>query len=146
MSDRGVGLATLALGVFVLVLTLQLPSAMLGDPMGPRLLPLVLGSALVLLGGALAASAGRAPAARAAAGSRVTGRLALVVVFTALYPAILTPLGYLLATGLILFALLSVYHPGRWVANLAIAAGFSLGCYLLFHTFLGVYVPPGFLV
>jgi hypothetical protein len=67
------------------------------------------------------------------------------VLLTALYPAVLAPLGYLLATGLVLLLMLAIYHPGRWRANAAIAAAFSLGSYLLFHRLLGVYVPRGLL-
>ena len=149
MSDRGIGLGTLVFGGILLVATLLLPEAMLGDPMGPRLWPLILAAMLLLIGTGIVvtsrpagAQVGEQPCARPA-GSRV--RFWGVAAITILYPDALTPLGYLAATALALLATLAVYNSGRWVVNTTVAVGFSVASYLLFHTLLGVYVPPGLL-
>jgi putative tricarboxylic transport membrane protein len=148
MSDRGVGLATLFFGAALLVLTLRLPEAMLGDPLGPRLWPAVLAGLFLVLGAALLAS-GRAPSAEGDSPLRRTPRERLrfwaVVALTILYPALLVPVGYLPATSAVMLATLGLYNPGRWMVNVTVAVGFSAVSYLLFHSLLGVYVPPGFL-
>lgn len=150
MGDRGVGLATLLFGGALLALTLQLPESMLGDPMGPRLWPAVLAVTFLLLGVALFVSGrgwrpGRAQGAPDPRALDNRLRFWGVVAITILYPALLTPLGYLVATALALLALLAIYNPGRWLTNGAVAVGFSAASYLLFHRLLGVYMPSGLL-
>ncbi len=74
---------------------------------------------------------------------REGARLVGVVAVTFLYPAVLVPLGYLVATAVVMAALLALYNPGRWLANVAVGAGFSLASYYVFHVLLGVYMPRG---
>jgi putative tricarboxylic transport membrane protein len=144
MVGRGVGAATLALGVVYLVGALRLPEAMLGDPAGPRLLPQILAWALILLGAALVVRPGPDPLDPGpvwGGGVRLFAAVALLFV----YPAVLPPAGYLLATAAVLFALLLVYNPGRLALDAAVAVGFAVASWVVFHRLLGVYVPKGLL-
>lgn len=144
MVGRGVGAATLAFGVAYLVGALGLPEAMLGDPAGPRLLPQILAWALILLGAALLVRPGPDPLDPGpvwGGGFRLLAAVALLFV----YPAILPQAGYLIATAAALFALLVVYNPGRLALDAAVAAGFSVASWVVFHKLLGVYVPKGLL-
>lgn len=143
MHDRGVGVVTVLIGVAFLIGTLRLPEALLGDPAGPRMLPLILSWALIGLGALLALRPGPGrPAGRLWGGGwRLTAASALLV----LYAFILTPLGYLVATTIVLMALLVLYNPGRPVLNGIVAVAFTAVTYGIFHTLLGVYMPKGVL-
>lgn len=144
MIDRGVGAVVVAIGAFLLLLTLRLPDSMLGDSSGHRFMPFALALTLIGLGLALAAKGGGGRPA----GGRVWGggwRLAAVVALTFGYAAVLTPLGYLVATAVVMVALLALYNPGCWLTNAAVGVAFSLSSYYVFHVLLGVYVPAGLL-
>ena len=157
MHDRVVGAVVCALGIVMLVATRRLPPAMLGDPAGPTLLPLILSWTLIGLGALLVVGAGRsrtqASAPQEMAGSRApdaartlgSANLAAIVAILAAYTVSFTTLGYLIATALMLFFVLAIFNPGRRVQNAAVAISFSVLSYLLFHQLLGVYVPPGLL-
>lgn len=143
MYDRGVAAVTLAIGVVLLVASLRMPEAMLGDPAGPRLLPLILSWALIGLSALLMAK----PSPRLATGRlwgggwRLTAASALLFV----YAFVLTPLGYVVATAVVLFAFLALYNPGRHLVNAIVAVAFTGVTYGIFHTALGVYLPKGLL-
>lgn len=141
MRDRWVGAVTCALGVVMLVATRRLPEAMLGNPAGPSLLPRILSCALIGLGALLALR----PPPHTNLGPIWGGgwRLAAAVGLLFAYAFVLTPLGYLLATTLVLFLLLLIYNPQRHVLNAFVAVSFSVLTYGLFHKLLGVYVPKG---
>ncbi len=143
MRNRGVGAVTVAIGVTVLIATLRLPEAMLGDPAGPRLLPLILSWVLIVLGVLLTLrpSPGAARGPIWGGGGRLGTASALLFV----YAFLVTPLGYLAATAVVLLALLVVYNPGRLVLNGVVAVVFTAVTYGLFHTLLGVYLPKGVL-
>ncbi len=143
MYDRGVGAVTVLLGAALLVGTLRLPEALLGDPAGPHLLPLILSWVLIGLGALLALrpSPGQPTGRLWGGGVRLTLASALLFV----YAFILTPAGYLVATTVVLLALLAVYNPGRLALNGVVAVAFALVTYGIFHTLLGVYMPKGLL-
>jgi putative tricarboxylic transport membrane protein len=144
MTDRAAGAVTAAVGVALLVAALRLPEAMMGDPAGPRLLPVILAAALTALGVALAAVGGPGlpPGVRLWGGG---WRLAAASLLLFVYAFLLEPAGYLVATAGVMLALLALYNPGRPLVNGAVAVGFSLASYYVFHVLLGVYVPRGLL-
>ena len=142
--DRGVGAAVVAAGALLLVATRRLPEALMGDPAGPSLLPTFLAWALIGLGALVAARPGPAlpPGRRLWQGG---WRLTAVSTLLVAYAVLLEPLGYLVATGAVLLALLALYNPGRWRVNAPVAGGFTLASWYLFHKLLGVFVPKGLL-
>lgn len=143
MRDRAVGVIVLVLGVIVLLAARRLPRAMLGDPAGPAVLPFIVSWGLIGCGMLLALRRPRDTGVGPIWGGGV--RLAAVVALLFLYAVTLTPLGYLLATTLMLFLLLLIYNPGRYALNGVVAITFAALTYALFHLLLGVYVPPGLL-
>jgi putative tricarboxylic transport membrane protein len=145
MHDRVVGAVVSTLGVVMLVATRRLPPAMLGDPTGPTLLPLILSWALIGLGALLAlrSATPNADAARTLASARGGAPLTAVVAILAIYTATFNMLGYLVATSLMLFFVLAIFNPGHRIQNAAVAISFSVLSYLLFHQLLGVFVPRG---
>jgi putative tricarboxylic transport membrane protein len=71
--------------------------------------------------------------------------LVAMVAWTALYYFCFDPVGYLISTAVFLLGLLSYFHRGHILANIAIAAGFTLAVDILFSRFLSVPMPPGLL-
>jgi putative tricarboxylic transport membrane protein len=143
MRDRVVGIVVLVLGVIVLLSASRLPRAMMGDPAGPAVLPLMVAWGLIGCGMLLAVRRPRDTTVGPIWAGGV--RLAAVVALLFLYALTLTPLGYLVATTVMLFLVLLIYNPRRHVLNGVVAVGFAALTYGLFHLLLGVYVPPGLL-
>ncbi len=143
MRDRAVGVIVLVLGVIVLLAASRLPRAMMGDPAGPAVLPLVVSWGLIGCGMLLAVRRPRDTSVGPVWGGGV--RLAAVVALLFLYAVTLTPLGYLVATTVMLFLLLLIYNPRRHLLNGVVAIAFAALSYGLFHLLLGVYVPRGLL-
>lgn len=154
-SDRIVVLAALVLAAVYLYATEQIPTLQIGDPMGGKAVPRVLGGALLLSavmlwletrfapknGETPAPSAGPAPAGN----RRHLLVLAAVVAWTAVYFAAFERLGYALSTSVYLFALMAYFNRGRWLANALSAIGFSFASYLAFTRLFGAQLAPGVL-
>jgi putative tricarboxylic transport membrane protein len=147
----------LAVGIVIgagvyLYADLRLPALRIGDPMGPRAFPALVGIGLLVSGLLLLAEVWRK---RRAAGAvspapdpvethsrRILGAMAA---WTALYYFAFERVGYPVATVIYLFALLAWFNRGRWWVNAACAGGFTLAAYALFTRFLQVVLPRGVL-
>lgn len=124
----------------------------IGDPVGPRAFPMIIAGALAVCGLLLAWEARKKPVS-AEAGSddraKIRGKLAdlpLVLgatLWTGLYFLAFELIGYLLATAIFLFGGIFAFRRARWMVTLMVAAGCSLGFYLLFVVFLGASLPIG---
>jgi putative tricarboxylic transport membrane protein len=134
-----------------LLLDWNLPSARIGDPLGPRAFPALIGGGLVLSGLLLLLetwtkrqrAADEATAPRSAEQKHVALLLLAMAGWTALYYVSFDRLGYLIATPLFILGLLCYFNRRRHAMNLAVAAGFTIVVYLLFSTLLGVPLPAG---
>ena len=134
---------------------LHLPATRIGDPLGPKAFPALVAGGLILSAVLLlfeirkkrhALRAGEQPAHDMAPVTRKQAvTLIAMAAWTALYYAVFEWLGYLLATPVFLFGLLSHFHRGKHVVNAAVAIGFSLVVYALFSLLLGVPLPRGLL-
>ncbi len=149
----------IALGICALIIAglyasgiSQIPLLGFGDPLGPKLLPMFLVGALVIVALALLVE-GRSVAGlkddfiriRHFLGSRDFGVVAAVTVWTALYFATFSYLGYVLATSLFLSGLMTAVHRGRRFVAIAVAVPFSICSYLLFALLFAVPLPRGIL-
>lgn len=130
----------------------------LGDPLGPKVFPIMLGIGMLLAGALLAFEAwrkvtpkpSRMVTASAKAGTAPdTGGISLTVVgvtiWTALYFWSFEPLGYIVSSTLYLFPLAYVFNGRKFLANGLTALLFSLISYLMFTKLLGVRLPSGLL-
>ncbi len=152
MADRVIFVCTLILAGIYFYATEKLPSLEIGDPLGPKAFPRLLGVALVFAAVMLLLEILRARAKKPAQPApkaepvdvRVYGIIAGVVVWTILYFLIFERLGFMIATSLYLLGLTSYFHRGKWVANVFCAFGFAIGSYFLFKM-LGVQLAPGIL-
>jgi putative tricarboxylic transport membrane protein len=153
MTDRVIFVCTLILAGAYFYATEQLPSLEIGDPLGPKAFPRLLGvglviTAVVLLFEMLRARR-QAPAAPAEPKDPLDRGAQLVVtaaaVWTFLYFLVFETLGYVLATTIYLLVLMAYFNKGKWTANVLTAVLFSAGSYLMFTKLLGVNLAPGIL-
>lgn len=135
----------LAIGYFYATSTIQAPE--LGDPLGPRAFPILLGIALLIAAGLLLVEhlRRRGTATEEEAPIRWQPKVVFgVSAWLAIYYAVFTTLGYVIATTLFLLPLMAYFNRGRWVANASSAVIFSATSYGLFAV-LGVQLPRGLL-
>lgn len=132
--------------------TSQIPSLEIGDPLGPKAFPRLLGIGLLLAAALLFVEMIRARGSH----TRLEGEdakedlshvpvIAAVSVWTGLYYAVFEHAGYLLSTFVYLAGLMSYFHRGRWLTNLMTAAVFPVASYALFVKALSVTLAPGIL-
>jgi putative tricarboxylic transport membrane protein len=150
----------LAVTVFIvaaiyLVVDAGLPTARIGDPLGPKAFPALVGGGLIL--SALLLVLETWSKRRALVESRAETRpeprstdekhLYLVMIgmvaWAGLYYFVFETLGYLLATPIFLFGLLSYFNHRKYLTNVLVALGFTAVVYLLFSILLGVPLPAG---
>lgn len=153
MADRVIFVCILILAGVYFYATEQLPSLEIGDPLGPKAFPRLLGILLLITAAILLFEIikGR----KAAAPSDVPSRgpadrtsymiVGGVTVWTFLYFLVFESLGYIVATSIYLLALTLFLNRGKWTANIATSIGFSLGSYVMFVKLLGVNLAPGIL-
>ena len=151
LTDRIIGAVMLLLAAVYLVATAQIPTLEIGDPLGPKAFPVLLGIALIvavvmLFFETLKAGAGDAQRLRL----RQEDRRHLMLIggatlWTALYFWVFDGSGYLFSTAIYLFAMMAVFNSGKWLANSLTAVLFALGSYVLFVKILGVTLPKGVL-
>jgi hypothetical protein len=146
--------AQLLLGAITIVLSLRLPLGTLRTP-DTGFFPLLLGVALLGLSTAqairlLLARRPHAPAAAAppaapaapAAGDGGTRRVVLFAAVIALATALLAPVGFVLASSLLMTGLLRVLGVG-WRNALVIALGSAVASHFIFVRWLGIPMPAG---
>jgi len=153
MSDWILAVCTIIGALGYLYADSQLPEHSIGDPLGPTIFPAIiglglLGSGLLLMVETYGKRQAAAPMPMPTPGSEERPRhLVLLGVFlwTALYYVAFEPVGYIISTIVFLMGLLSFFHRGKTLINIAIAVGFTAFAYTLFDQFLSVSMPPGLL-
>ncbi|SFG14699.1 Tripartite tricarboxylate transporter TctB family protein [Desulfotomaculum arcticum] len=155
--DRVTAVATLLLGIFVIVSGLNMPRAALHRGPGPGDFPLLMGVLLLVLGVALLVNAGRkkaskAPVEVAEAQNEVvqspdeSGRPWIIsvggaVLLLVLYLLLLPLLGFVPATLIFSMAYLVLLYGQRFIQSLAPTVCFTVLCYVLFQIVLKVPLP-----
>ncbi len=118
---------------------------------GPGLLPLIAGTALILLGiGVLVPALRKKGKAKSPGEKFFPERDSLKKVFLAVvalwvYGMALEYLGFLLVTFLFMFFLLKFIEPQRWSVVLAVSILTAAASYILFQSLLKVQLPKGIL-
>ncbi|WP_423835446.1 tripartite tricarboxylate transporter TctB family protein [Streptomyces tubbatahanensis] len=152
-SELGVCGLLLAVGVLVLVdaVTMETVASVRG-PVGPRTVPLIVGTALLVVAVLLAVDVLRGGRGEAEGGEDVDlsepgdwRTVALLAGVFLAFAALIDPLGFPLSGALLFWG--SAYALGSRTHTLTrdplIAAGLSVATYVLFHTLLGVQLPGG---
>lgn len=145
--DFYTGLLFLIFTGAIFVMILRSPTHQLSSGPGPFFFPVI---AALLLGGLSLAllikgvrqdESGR----KAIQGKRMMGRIIWIVMWSALYGATIEPLGYLLSTGMVTFALLAYFNRRGWIFNISLSAVTPISIFILFDTLLKAPLPRGFL-
>jgi putative tricarboxylic transport membrane protein len=145
--DRLIAAAALLLAAVYLFATGHIPSLEIGDPLGPKAFPRLLGIALIAAAILLIVETLKAPKEAPekppSGSSRHLWVIGAVVVWTALYFAVFDVVGYLVATTIYLLVLTEAFNRGKRVANVLTSVLFALGSYILFVGILGVALAKG---
>jgi len=149
LANRVIFVCTVVLAMVYLYGTTRIPSLDIGDPLGPKAFPMLLGIGLLIAAGMLALEMWRDKAKNprevdqpSPFDPRVIAVLAIVTVWTGAYYLMFIPLGYVGATAIYLFGLMAYFHPRKWVSNIATAVLFPLATFFLFAK-LEVSLPKG---
>lgn len=154
MADRVIFVCALVLAAVYFYATAQIPTLEIGDPLGPKAFPRLLGIGMLIAAGMLLIEMLRnaklharqpQPERTESADLRHLRVIAAVTVWTALYIAVFEMLGYVIATSIYLLALMAYFHPGKWVANILTSVLFCAGSYYMFNHVLGVTLARGLL-
>ena len=151
MADRVILVCTIVVAAVYFYATTLIPSLEIGDPLGPKAFPRLIGIALLIGAAMLALEMWRERARAGAKGPEgatfdpaVVKVLAAVAVWMGLYFAVLERLGFVLATFAFLLPLMAWFNRGKWLVNTLSAAAFSALTYWLFVA-LDVRLPKGLL-
>jgi len=150
MADRVIFVCTLVLAGVYFYATAQIPTLEIGDPLGPKAFPRLIGIGLLITAGMLLVEILRNrkidPPATAGPPQNYSHFpvIAGVVVWTALYFWVFQKLGYVLSSAIYLFALMAYFHRGKWVTNTLTAVLFAGISYQMF-SMLGTSLPRGVL-
>jgi len=149
MTDRIIFVCTLLLAGVYFWATAQIPSLELGDPLGPKAFPRLLGIGLLISAAMLLLEILRDRKTAKSAGTeamkweRQHWVVVAVAAWTALYIALFEPLGYMLATLIFLAGLTAYFNRGRHLMNVLTCVLFVIISYVAFTKLLGVNLARG---
>ena len=151
MTDRIVFVSMLVLAGIYFWATSQIPTLEIGDPLGPKAFPRLLGVGLLIAAAMLLAEMLKARKSEPTAESKEPHDtstykiVAGVVVATAIYFALFEPLGYALSTSLFLLAMTHYFNKGKLWTNVLTSILYGFISYYTFTKLLGVNLPSGIL-
>jgi putative tricarboxylic transport membrane protein len=152
MTDRIIFVSILVLAAVYFWATSQIPTLEIGDPLGPKAFPRLLGIGLLLTAAMLLAEILRdrkaaKPAAPMDPAEKENHKVvAIAVVATAVFFVSFETLGYMLAVTAYLLGMMHFFNPkGRWLVNGLTAVIYGVASYFIFTKALGVNLPQGIL-
>lgn len=152
MVDRVIFVCIIILAAVYFYATAQIPSLDIGDPLGPKAFPRLLGIGLLITAGILLLEMWREAKAAPKQKEKTTAEdrrhylvIAAVVIWTGICLSVFELLGYVIAMTIYLLALTAYFHRGRWVTNVLSCVLFCVGSYVMFNYVLGVNLPKGIL-
>ncbi len=145
------GLIAAVVGGIYLVTTMLLPEMTMGDKLGPKLFPTIVGIAAILAGVILMIQ-DRKPgkASKKANFGFVTNKpmwikILITTVLGLAYGLAMDPLGFIIPTAVFMFCIATIINQGRLVQNVIIGVAFSVITYGVFGIALQLSLPRGFL-
>lgn len=145
------GLIAVVVGGIYLLTAFSLKKPMLGDALGPKIFPYIVGIAALVAGIALIIQ-DRIPgkASKKANFAFVKEKdiwikILLTTVVGVVYGLVMEPLGFLLPTTLFMLFISILINKGRFVQNLVIAVAFAVIAYGVFGVALKLSLPRGFI-
>jgi putative tricarboxylic transport membrane protein len=151
MTDRVIFVCTIIISAVYFYATTLIPSLEIGDPLGPKAFPRLLGVCLLIAAGLLFLEMWKERQLRTpqtdsdeAGMWQHAGIIVGVAVWTGAYYLVFDKFGYIVATALYLVVLMAWFNRGKWVANVLTALLFSGLSYWMFVA-LDVNLPKGLL-
>lgn len=152
MADRIIFVCILVLAGVYFWATAQIPTLEIGDPLGPKAFPRLLGVGLLITAAMLLGEMIRdrksvkQPAAPATAEEGHSGVVTAAVIVTLIFFLSFEALGYLLSVSVYLILMMNFFNKkGRWLVNTLTAVIYGAGSYYAFTKLLGVNLPAGIL-
>ncbi len=155
--DPLLALLTIPIAVFLIIVEWGTPKANIPQAVGPEVMPigilvLLIVNAFVLFAQAVYGK-GRPPSSAAPEGGASSSEpwlkkyqaVLLVLGGLIVYGFILVPIGFILATTLLIIYEARLLQPGKWIRNGMVGLGVGVGVYLIFVKLLNVMLPAGIL-
>jgi putative tricarboxylic transport membrane protein len=150
LVDRVIFVCIIVLAAVYFYATAQIPTLEIGDPLGPKAFPRLLGIGLLITAALLffeMRTAARQPQPVATQPHDTDKShlwvIAGVAIWTAVYYLAFDPIGYIISTSVYLLGLTAYFHRGKWLANSLTSVLFSIGSYVLFVKVFGVMLAQG---
>jgi putative tricarboxylic transport membrane protein len=151
MADRLLAIFVLVLSGIYLIATYRLPTLAIGDPLGPKVFPYIIGVAGLLA--AIWLFVDSHVQSRAAAGQQAKEAQAqhhplavlAVLAWLLIFYTFFERLGFVLSCAIFLLGLTAFFYRGHWIVNLSVSLGFPLFVYFGFTQILGISLPRGVL-
>jgi putative tricarboxylic transport membrane protein len=139
MADRIILACTVILALVYLYATTLIPVLAIGDPLGPKAFPRLLGIAMLIAAGLLALELWRDRGKQENQEPQaprfewpIIVVLGAVVIWAGLYFWFFEDLGYIVATTIFLIPMTMWFHRGKWITNIVCSVLFSVSTYFLF--------------
>jgi putative tricarboxylic transport membrane protein len=144
MRAERIGAAVvLLLGIGYLLEAIFMEEVTIGDPLGPRAFPILLGVLMVALGFSLQVRPAGPPASRLLTPASAYALVLAVLLFA--YSLSIGTIGYPAATFLFLLLAARLLGEKSWAASLGIPLALSLGIFVFFTRLLDIPLPLGFI-
>ena len=151
MADRVIFVCTIVIVAVYFYATTLIPTLEIGDPLGPKAFPRLLGVCLLIAAALLfiemwkdRKAAAPPTSAAGTSGPRHLWVLAAVTVWTTAFYLVFEKAGFIVATSVYLIGLMAWFNRGKWIANVVSAVLFSILSYVMFLK-LDVRLPQGIL-
>lgn len=143
-ASAGLAIGSMLLAGIYAYSTSLIPNVLVGDPVGPKLVPYLLAGGLALTAVLIMFDDVGVEDNHADNGEDTNLVVVLAAVaWTALYFFALEPAGYLLATATYLFGLILAFARRLWQSSLIVSVCLALASYVLFTKLLSVPLPNG---
>lgn len=145
------GIIAIVIGGIYLVTAMMLPQMTMGDRLGPKLFPTIIGIVAILSGITLMIQDRRPGKAskKADFGFIKNKDLWLKILLTTfvgiVYGLVMDSLGFILPTTLFMLFISMLINKGRLVQNIIVALSFAVICYGVFGVALKLSLPRGFI-
>jgi putative tricarboxylic transport membrane protein len=154
MANRMLAAFIIVLSGIYIYAAYRLPSLDIGDPLGPKIFPYLIGALAILsaiwlvVETATRERLAKTKASPESAGPATLHRplaVAAVLGWMLLFYILFERLGFVIACAGFLMGLTTFFNRGRWLTNILVSLGFPLGVYIAFTKILGITLPTGFL-
>lgn len=143
---------TIAVGLTYMIMAFNFPDATIGNPLEPKIFPIMLGIALTILGFALLIEeliknsknkdTNKEKETIKLSFGNNGKKIAITIVNAIVYAILFNILGYILSTIIFLEVELLIFGGLKsWKVSTIVSVLFSVIAFLIFNTFLGLYLP-----